>query len=372
MASISFLLLSTFILFSRLCYGHLSLPEDYVALFIFGDSTVDAGNNNYINTTTSFQANFWPYGETFFGFPTGRPSNGRLIPDFIAEFAELPLIPPCKQPYLHQFAKGVNFASAGAGVLVETFQGLAIDLKTQVAYFKEVRNSLKKQLGEEKAERLLARAVYLFSIATNDYLSPFLSNSSNYFSYPREAYVGMVIGNLTAAIQEVYKIGGRKFGFVNMAPWGCVPLAKALNQANNGECIEELKKSVNLHNIALPKALQELERKLNGFSYSNFDLYTSLWKRMNNPAEYGFKEGKSACCGSGPYRGINSCGGKRGVKEYELCGNPNEYVFFDSGHPSEMAYQQFARLMWSGDKNVVWPCNLKALFGAEADAKHVA
>ena len=42
-----------------------------------------------------------------------------------------------------------------------------------------------------------------------------------------------------------------------------------------------------------------------------------------------------ACCGSGPYRGVFSCGGKEGVKDYELCKNPNEYVFFDSDHFTE-------------------------------------
>ena len=62
-------------------------PEilDRSALFVFGDSFLDSGNNNYINTTTLDQANFPPYGETFFGFPTGRFSDGRLISDFIGE-----------------------------------------------------------------------------------------------------------------------------------------------------------------------------------------------------------------------------------------------------------------------------------------------
>lgn len=55
------------------------------SLFIFGDSILDAGNNNYINTTTLDQANFWPYGETFFKYPTGRFSDGRLVSDFMGE-----------------------------------------------------------------------------------------------------------------------------------------------------------------------------------------------------------------------------------------------------------------------------------------------
>ena len=63
--------------------GQLCLPEEHVALFIFGDSLFDAGNNNYINTNSDYQANYEPYGENFFKYSTGRFSDGRIIPDFI-------------------------------------------------------------------------------------------------------------------------------------------------------------------------------------------------------------------------------------------------------------------------------------------------
>lgn len=76
----------------------------------------------------------------------------------------------------------------------------------------------------------------------------------------------------------------------------------------------------------------------------------------------GFEEGKAACCGSGPYGGIYSCGGKREVKEYDLCHNASEYVFFDSGHPTERVFQQFAKQFWSGTSNSTTSYNLKALF----------
>ena len=65
--------------------GKLCLSEKHASLFIFGDSYFDPGNNNYINTTTGFQANFGPYGESFFKYPTGRFSDGRIIPDFIGK-----------------------------------------------------------------------------------------------------------------------------------------------------------------------------------------------------------------------------------------------------------------------------------------------
>ncbi|XAR49845.1 hypothetical protein NMG60_11004002 [Bertholletia excelsa] len=128
-----------FLLIQSTSQARLPHPKNRVALFIFGDTFFDAGNNDYISTTTNSQANFEPYGETFFHHPTGRFCDGRLIPDFIAEHAKLPLLPPYKQPGNHQFTHGVNFASAGAGALSQTYAGMVIDLNTQLVYLKNVK-----------------------------------------------------------------------------------------------------------------------------------------------------------------------------------------------------------------------------------------
>jgi hypothetical protein len=77
----------------------------------------------------------------------------------------------------------------------------------------------------------------------------------------------------------------------------------------------------------------------------------------------GFKEGKMACCGSGPYRGHQTCGGKGGVKEFQLCDNVTEYVFFNN-HPTERVYNQVSKTWWNQTPNVTGPYNLKALFEA--------
>ncbi|KAH7865420.1 hypothetical protein Vadar_006469 [Vaccinium darrowii] len=329
------------------------------ALFVFGDSLYDPGNNNYINTTTDFQANFWPYGESFFDHPTGRFSDGRLIPDFIAEYAKLPLIPAYLKPEDHQFEYGANFASGGAGALAETHPGLVIDLKTQLSYFKDVGKLLREKLGKKDAKQLLHNAVYLFSIGGNDYISPIGTNSSIYYSYSQAEYVDMVIGNLTTVIKEIYGDGGRKFGFVESLPYGYLPNIRTLT---SGESIEEVTTLAKLHNKALAKTLRKLQAQLKGFKYSNFHLYSSFMERIDNPSEYGFKDAKKACCGSGKLRGVYSCGGKREVKDYSLCNNASEYFFFDSYHPSEKAYRQFAELMWSGTPNITGPHNLKSLF----------
>lgn len=53
-------------------------------IFTFGDSIFDAGNNHF-NKNCSAQADFAPYGSSFFHYPTGRFTNGRTVADFICE-----------------------------------------------------------------------------------------------------------------------------------------------------------------------------------------------------------------------------------------------------------------------------------------------
>lgn len=54
------------------------------AFFVFGDSLVDSGNNNYLATTA--RADSPPYGIDFPTHrPTGRFSNGLNLPDLISK-----------------------------------------------------------------------------------------------------------------------------------------------------------------------------------------------------------------------------------------------------------------------------------------------
>nr|XP_043615561.1 GDSL lipase-like [Erigeron canadensis] len=345
-------LLSTTIIIMTPSQGS-SIPA--VALFVFGDSLFDPGNNNYINTTTEFQANFWPYGQSYFSPPTGRFSDGRLIPDFIAEYARLPLIPTYLEPNNNsdKFTHGANFASGGAGALIDTHAGLVVDLQTQLRYFGDLENEYRMRLGVTKSQQLLSSAVYLFSCGGNDYQTFVAPNAY-------EQYVDMVIGNLTNVVKGIYEKGGRKFGFVTTPLIGCWP---AIRMRQPGEtCSKEIDDITRLHNQAFAKQLKTLGEQLEGFVYAKFDFATAISNRMKNPSKYGYKEGETACCGSGPFRGIYSCGGMRGIQEYELCDNATESLFFDSFHPNELASRQFADLFWNGNTMVTEPYNLKALF----------
>ncbi|KAI4346088.1 hypothetical protein L6164_013170 [Bauhinia variegata] len=339
------------------CYCNICLPRNHAALFVFGDSYFDVGNNNYINTP--IKGTYKPYGEAFFKYPNGRFSDGRVIPDFIAEYAKLPLTLPYLFPGYNRYIDGVNFASAGAGALVETHKGMVIDLKSQLAGFRKVSKKLRKELGDAETKRLLSKSVYLFDMGANDY-SVFLSEKRR--AYSSNQYVDMVIGNQTTVVKKIYKLGGRKFGFLGMGPLGCEPIMRALVNGSKGSCMEDAQLLSKQHNNALLVALKKLERHLKGFKYSFTNFYDLVLEVMFHPSKYGFKEGEVACCGSGPYRGHLSCGGGPVKDEYQLCDNPNEHVFFDYTHPTERAAQFYARQMWSGSAKFTRPYNLKKLF----------
>lgn len=92
------------------------------AVFVFGSSLVDNGNNNHLNGSGAVRADYAPYGVDFPLGATGRFSNGRNVIDALGELLRLPaagLLPPFADPATRGRAAlhGVNFASGGSGIL---------------------------------------------------------------------------------------------------------------------------------------------------------------------------------------------------------------------------------------------------------------
>lgn len=66
-----------------LALSYAALQAEARVFFVFGDSLVDSGNNNYLATTA--RADSPPYGIDYPTHrPTGRFSNGLNIPDLIS------------------------------------------------------------------------------------------------------------------------------------------------------------------------------------------------------------------------------------------------------------------------------------------------
>ncbi|KAF6151348.1 hypothetical protein GIB67_040621 [Kingdonia uniflora] len=95
----------------------ITLRNNLTCILVFGDSSVNPGNNNRL--LVMFKGNFEPYGKNFFnGRPTGRFCNGRLPTDFIAEaIGFTKIILGFLDPHLNKenLFHGISFAYAASG-----------------------------------------------------------------------------------------------------------------------------------------------------------------------------------------------------------------------------------------------------------------
>ncbi|KAK4399294.1 GDSL esterase/lipase [Sesamum angolense] len=98
------------------------------------------------------RANYLPYGIDFPDGPTGRFSNGKNTADVIAELLGFDdYIPPYASAQGEQILRGVNYASAAAGIRSETGQqlGARIDFTGQVNNYKNTVEQVVNILGDE-------------------------------------------------------------------------------------------------------------------------------------------------------------------------------------------------------------------------------
>lgn len=89
MASTACLLLFYFLSTSGLCWSDDHKNNEvgcFSSVFAFGDSLTDTGNAIHTSNPVYQIAARFPYGETFFHYPTGRCSDGRLVVDFLCKY----------------------------------------------------------------------------------------------------------------------------------------------------------------------------------------------------------------------------------------------------------------------------------------------
>ncbi|XVE78524.1 hypothetical protein DITRI_Ditri13aG0152000 [Diplodiscus trichospermus] len=273
------------------------------AIIVFGDSSVDSGNNNYIQTIA--KGNFEPYGRDFpGGIPTGRFSNGRLPPDFISEgFGLKPIIPAYLDPSLNisEFATGVCFASAATGYDKATADILkVIPLWKQVEYYKDYQKKLRAYLGDNKANEIISDALYLTSIGTNDFLENYYGTLSDRRSqFTVQQYEDFLIGIAENFVRQIYSLGARKLSLTGLPVIGCLPVQRATNLDDRLSCVEERNRVALEFNGKLKTLVAKLNKDLPGLKVFFADAYDILLRLITKPSEYGFEVVEKGCCGTG-------------------------------------------------------------------------
>ncbi|KAG6476215.1 hypothetical protein ZIOFF_065453 [Zingiber officinale] len=147
----------------------------FPAMFVFGDSLLDPGNNN--NLLTLAKANYFPNGIDFSIGTTGRYCNGGTLVDHLGKLLGLPFVPTFKNPSTNgsNILKGVNYASAGAGILWDTglIFGDVFTMDEQIQNFKKTIEDLSLMLGNKTTD-FLGRSLFFISMGANDYINNYL------------------------------------------------------------------------------------------------------------------------------------------------------------------------------------------------------
>ncbi|OMO83565.1 Lipase, GDSL [Corchorus capsularis] len=304
------------------------------AIIVFGDSTVDPGNNNQISTV--LKSNFEPYGRDYFGGqPTGRFSNGRIATDFVSEaFGIKPTIPAYLDPMfdIKDFATGVSFASAGTGYDNATSDVLSvIPFWKELEYYKEYQTKLRGFLGTERANQHLSESLHVISIGTNDFLENYYIFPTRASEYSVDQYQDFLIGIAGNFIKELYKLGARKIAIGGLPPMGCLPLERTTNFFYGSRCIEEYNNVAKDFNKKLQSRVTELNKELNGIQLVLSNPYDKLLELIQNPSHFGFENAETACCGTGFFEMSYLCDKMNPF----TCSDANKYIFWDSFHPTE-------------------------------------
>lgn len=335
------------------------------AFFVFGDSLVDNGNNNFLATTA--RADSPPYGIDYPSHrPTGRFSNGLNIPDIIGERLGLARLLPYLSPELNgqTLLDGANFASAGVGILNDTGIQFAniIRIGKQLEYFEQYQSRVGDLIGDAEAQSLVNDALVLITLGGNDfvnnyYLVPF-SARSRQFSLPD--YVNYLISEYRKVLLRMYDLGARRVIVTGTGPLGCVPAELAM-RSRDGNCAVELQRAAGLFNPQLRDMISNVNSEIGSDVFIAANTFQMHMDFISDPQAYGFVTSKIACCGQGPYNGIGLC-----TVISNLCPNRDIYAFWDPFHPSERANGFVVDQILNGSPQYMHPMNLSAIMAMDS------
>ncbi|CAL5082945.1 unnamed protein product [Urochloa decumbens] len=306
----------------------------YNAMFSFGDSVAETGNICVVSSRNSTELDVLtcthpPYGCTYFGRPSCRWSDGRVVVDFIAQALGLPLLPPSKSKG-KDFRRGANMAiTGGTAMNFSYYQSLGIEdpvwnhgsLDMQIQWFMELIPSLCGT--KQNCKEFLEKSLFQFGgFGGNDYNIQLLELGLT----PEQAMKNtpMIVNATVNGIERLIALGA-----VHIVVPGILP--------------------TEYHNTMLRNQVQILQNKYTSTRIMYADYYSQVYKMVQQPQQFGFSNPFEACCGSG--------GGKYNFDIATRCGmpgattacrNPSARLSWDGVHPTEAANKMIAAAWLNG------------------------
>ncbi|KAL3526421.1 hypothetical protein ACH5RR_011077 [Cinchona calisaya] len=324
----------------------------FPALYNFGDSNSDTGGRSAAIADVPLTN-----AETFFGVPSGRFCDGRLIIDFIAEKLGLPYLSAYLDSIGTNFRHGANFAIAGSSIRHGGYSPFPLDIqiaqflrfKSQTAaLYKNCSNKMTIQSNLPRPEDF-SNALYMFDIGQNDLAFGFQNSTIA----ETQASIPKMINKFAAAVNKLYNAAGaRNFWVHNTGPIGCIPFNKKYYRSKpdkldmNG-CVEVLNRVAREFNKQLKEKVLQLGKDLPGAAFTFVDVYSVKYSLVSDAKKLGFED-PFECCSSGNFGNTVDCGNKtivNGTVYVNPCPNPSRLISWDSLHYTEAANMFVANII---------------------------
>ena len=274
------------------------------AIYAFGDSLSDVGN---IYTATGGTMPTAPYAG-------GQFSNGNVWVQDLASGLGLPLTP--------SLAGGTDYAYGGAESAVTSFNtALAatnlLGPTGQIAQFDAAHPTANPN------------ALYTIWIGSNDLLGVLASAPT-----PAQAAtdLGIVAAHIDTAISLLVASGAKDFLILTVPDLGIIPEVQALGPTAVTEASTlSAEFDSTLVNGAGPIPSLSTVAAGDSVNISVLNTYPLIDSIVDNPSKYGFTNVTSPCY-TGTYQGFADT-----ADPGTVCGNPDQYFFWDSLHPTAAA-----------------------------------
>ncbi|RWW06586.1 hypothetical protein GW17_00030074 [Ensete ventricosum] len=247
------------------CFHLSSSTRTFDAIFNFGDSLSDTGNFLIANANAFPAPNIGntPYGMTFFGHPTGRCSDGRLIIDFFGTTTFI-----------------FSFFLATIKTILHS-----VLMQPRLSDFRCFRRSC--------CRKLFGKSLFLVGeIGGNDYLVPLTSHRLTLEQVT--AYVPTVVEAINNATERLIERGAVNLVVPGNPPSGCFSgILALLNGTCKGDfehdtgCLKKANDLLKYHNRLLHEEVVRLRRKYPHVRISYADFYKPIIRFARSPGKFG-------------------------------------------------------------------------------------
>uniref|UniRef100_A0A0E0DX81 Esterase n=1 Tax=Oryza meridionalis TaxID=40149 RepID=A0A0E0DX81_9ORYZ len=322
--------------------------QKYNAVYNFGDSITDTGNlctNGRPSQITFTQP---PYGETYFGSPTCRCCDGRVVVDFLASKFGLPFLPPSKSTSA-DFKKGANMAITGATAMdANFFRSLGLSDKIwnngpisfQIQWFQQISSSVCGQ----NCKSYLANSLFVFGeFGGNDYNAMLFGG---YSADQASTYTSQIVDTISNGVEKLIAMGAVDVVVPGVLPIGCFPIYLTIYGTSSSSdydslgCLKKFNDLSTNHNNQLKTKISALQSKYKSARIMYADFYSGVYDMVRNPGNYGFSTVFETCCGSGGGKFNYNNAARCGMSGASACSNPASHLSWDGIHLTEAAYKQ--------------------------------